>query len=148
LWPVHRLNLREIQPNFFMRNTRIIVSALATFCVAAFTATSILDVQAAEKPKHSMEDIMKKGMKGDDSLLKKVTEDRATDAEKKLLVAYFQALTQHEPEKGDAASWKAKTAALLAATQKVVKGDKAALAQLKETSNCKACHNVHKGDKK
>lgn len=138
----------KFSPIFFMRNTRIIVSALAIACVAVVTTAVTLDAQAAEKPKYSMEDIMKKGLKGDDSLLKKVTEDRATDEEKKLLVGYFQALTHHEPSKGDAASWKAKTGALLAATQKVVKGDKAALAQLKEASNCKACHNVHKGDKK
>ncbi len=131
-----------------MRNTRIILSAVATFCVAALTATTILDVQAAEKPKYSMEEIMKTGMKGDTSVLKKVVDGVATDAEKKQLLAYVQALTQHEPSKGDAASWKAKTSALVAVTQKVVNGDKAAIAQLKEASNCKACHNVHKGDKK
>lgn len=131
-----------------MRNTRIIVSALATFCVAAVTATAILDANAVEKPKYSMEDIMKKGMKGDTSLLKKVMEGTASDAEKKELLEYVKALPQHEPPKGDAASWKAKTAALIAATEKVVHGDKAAVAALKEASNCKACHSAHKGDKK
>ncbi len=132
-----------------MRNTRIIVSALATFCVAALTATSLFDVQAADnKPKYSMEEIMKTGMKGDTSTLKKVVDGVATDAEKKQLVEYCKALTQQEPAKGDAASWKTKTAALLAAAEKVAAGDKAAIAVLKETSNCKACHSVHKGDKK
>jgi len=131
-----------------MRNTRIIVSALATFCVAALTATTLFDVQAADKPKFSMEEIMKTGMKGDTSTLKKVVDGVATDAEKKQLLAYFQALTQHSPAKGDEASWKAKTSALVAVTQKIVNGDKAAIAQLKEASNCKACHSVHKGEKK
>lgn len=132
-----------------MRNTRIIVSALATFCVAVFTATSLFDVQAADnKPKYSMEEIMKQGMKGDTSILKKVVDGVATDAEKKQLVEYCKALTKLEPSKGDAESWKKKTAALLAAAEKVAGGDKAAVAALKETSNCKACHSVHKGDKK
>ncbi|MGV3754758.1 MAG: hypothetical protein ACO1QS_05205 [Verrucomicrobiota bacterium] len=131
-----------------MRNTRIIVSALATFCVAALTATTLFDLQAADKPKFSMEEIMKTGMKGDTSTLKKVVDGLATDAEKKQLVEYCKALTQHEPAKGDAESWKKKTAALLAAAEKVAGGDKAAIALLKETSNCKACHSVHKGEKK
>src|SRR5688500_18214168 len=108
-----------------MRNTRIIVSALATFCVAAIAATSVFDVQAADnKPKYSMEDIMKTGMKGDTSTLKKVVDGVATEAEKKQLVEYCKALAQHEPAKGDAASWKTKTAALLAAAEKVANGDK------------------------
>ncbi len=128
-----------------MRKTKIVVSALATLCVAV----SLVSLQAAEKAKtkYSMDDIMKKGMKGDASLLKKTMEGTASDADKKLLLEYVKDLAQHEPEKGDAASWKTKTAALIAATQKVVGGDKAAVAQLKEASNCKACHSVHKGDK-
>lgn len=128
-----------------MRKIKIVVSALATLCVAV----SLISLQAAEKAKtkYSMEDIMKKGMKGDTSLLKKTMEGTASDADKKLLLDYVKDLAQHNPEKGDAASWKSKTAALVAATQKVVEGDKSALPKLKEASNCKACHSVHKGDK-
>jgi len=130
-----------------MRNTKIVVSALATLCVAVSLVSIQAAEKAAEKTKYSMEDIMKKGMKGDTSLLKKTIEGTASDADKKQLLEYVKDLAQHSPEKGDAASWKAKTAALIAATQKVVGGDKAAVAQLKEASNCKACHSVHKGDK-
>ena len=128
-----------------MRKIKIVASALATLCVAV----SLVSLQAAEKAKtkYSMEDIMKKGMKGDTSLLKKTMEGTASDADKKLLLDYVKDLAQHNPEKGDAASWKSKTAALIAATQKVAEGDKSALPKLKEASNCKACHSVHKGDK-
>lgn len=128
-----------------MRKTKLVLSAVASLCVAV----SLISVQAAEKAKtkYSMDDIMKKGMKGDNSLLKKTMEGTASDADKKLLLEYVKDLASHHPEKGDEASWKAKTAALIAATQKVVDGDKTAVPKLKEASNCKACHSVHKGDK-
>ena len=49
------------------------------------------------------------------------------------------------PPKGDAESWKAKTAALKSAAEGVLKGEKGAEEALKKAANCAACHKVHKG---
>lgn len=129
-----------------MRKKHILITTLSV--VAAFAALTCWQFQAkAAEAKYSMEDIMKKGMKGDHSLLKKVESGSASDADKKLLLAYFQAMAQFKPEKGDMASWKAKTGKLVAIGQKIAAGDASAAGMLKQAANCKECHKVHKGDK-
>ena len=117
------------------------VAAIAALVFGAFT----LNASAAE-PKHSMEDIMKKGLKGKTSLLAKALGGTASKDDLKLLVDYCKSLEQHKPDKGSAESWKEKTAALTAAAQKVADGGgKDEKAALKKASHCKNCHNVHKG---
>ena len=67
----------------FFRST-IIISA---FAFATSFASSLVMAKDYE-----MEDIMKKGMKGDDSLVKKIVEGRASDEEKALFTEYCEAL--------------------------------------------------------
>lgn len=109
-------------------------------CVLGLLTAVVVGVQA-EAAKISIKNVMKTCMKG--GLLKKVIDGNATDAEKAKLVEQFEALTADKPPKGDEASWKDKTAALLAGAQDAAAGK--GVDKLKAASNCKACHSVHKG---
>jgi hypothetical protein len=110
-----------------------IFAALAVF-------TSFASAKKSEE--HEIfEEIMKKGFKGSKEkppLLKKVMGGSATEEEKEKLTEYIKKLATLKPPKGDAESWKEKTQALVLAAEK---ND---LKALKNTSNCKACHKVHK----
>jgi len=89
--------------------------------------------------------IMKEGFKGDTSLNKKVGGGTATADEKKRFLTLAEALGKAKPGKGDEESWKTKTKALTEATQAAVDGKGNAGELLKAAANCKACHDVHKG---
>lgn len=98
----------------------------------------------ATSGKLSIKQIMEKAHKGNDTLLTRSLAKKAKPEEVKELLGYYQALTALKPGKGDEASWKAKTAALVAAADLLVKNDDKGLAGLKAASDCKACHSVHK----
>lgn len=91
-----------------------------------------------EKPKYTIKDVMKTAHKAG-TLKDKVVNGTATDEEKKLLIAMYEAMATSKPPKGAEASWKEKTAALLVAAKE---GD---VDKLKAASNCMACHREHKG---
>lgn len=120
---------------------RTVLACLTMGVAAAFFT------QAAEKPKYTTEEVMKTLHKGKESLGKKVSDGNGTKEDFKKLLEYYPSLILNEPSKGDAASWKTKTTALLKATQALDKGTPGALDQFKEAVNCKACHSVHKEDK-
>ena len=94
---------------------------------------------AEEKDAPTIKEVMKKCMAGKGALCGKVASGKATDEEKKELLAAFEALCKATPPKGEADSWKDKTKALVEAAKK---GDSKAL---KAAANCKACHDLHKG---
>ncbi len=103
---------------------------------------------AAEEKGKTIKQIMKQGHqapKGQMALCAKVAgkEPSKEDAEK--LLALYKDLAACKPPKGDEASWKEKTTALITATEGVIKGEKGASAALKKAVNCMACHKVHKG---
>jgi hypothetical protein len=113
---------------------------------ACFAALSVVaSVQAEDRGgnhKYSLEDVMKKGMKG--GLCKKVARGRAKKDEVKTLIAMFAAMAGQKPHKGDAKSWQAKCASLLTAAKQVQAGVAGAGAKLAGAAKCKACHTVHK----
>jgi mono/diheme cytochrome c family protein len=74
-----------------------------------------------------------------------VADGKATAEEKKQLVEFYVALAANKPPKGDEASWKEKTAALLAAAKDAEAGKEGAGAALTKAVNCMACHSAHKG---
>lgn len=86
---------------------------------------------------------MKEAMKG--GLCKTVAEGKASDEEKKQLLELFKGMLEAKPPRGDAADWKEKCEALIAGAQAAIDGKDDASAQLKKAANCKACHDVHKG---
>ncbi len=104
--------------------------------IVALVTTTWMAAHAADKPKHSIKEVMKVAMKG--GLNKKVADGGASDDEKKQLVEMYESMVANTPKKGDAADWKTKTDALLTAAKGT---DGAALLK---AANCKACHDSHK----
>ena len=118
------------------------------FClvmVALLGVTMMVTLGASaddKEEKSTIKNIMKKYMKG--GLCKKVASGKASDEEKAQLVVMFTALAKAKPKKGDEASWKTKTSALVKAAEAAKAGDSGAGTALKMAANCKACHSVHK----
>ena len=97
-----------------------------------------------DKPKFTTKQVMKAAhAKG--ALKDKVVAGTASAEEKKQLVECYTALAANKPPKGEEASWKEKTAALLAAAKDAEAGKEGAGAALAKAANCAACHSVHKG---
>ena len=91
--------------------------------------------------------VMKDHFKGDTSDIKKATKGELSKDEATKLLAALKSLSPAKPSKGDEASWKEKTAALVLAGEKLEKGDADAGAAVKAAANCKACHDVHREKK-
>lgn len=100
--------------------------------------------QKTDKPKYTTEEVMKKAHKGDTSLVKKVQSGKANKAEIAQLHEYYKSMAEQAPPKGDTASWKAKTHALVQATELLAEGDPKGPAAFKTAVNCKACHELHR----
>ena len=77
-----------------------------------------------------------------------VLEGRASDDELKTLVTLVGMMEGTKAPKGDQKGYDKLVSEFIAATNKVGGGDKSpeALKALKDTSNCKKCHNPHKPD--
>ena len=124
----------------YITRTLIVSLAAATLTLGLF---SVVNGQA--KPKYTIKQIMKDGLKG--GLAKKVVDGEATDKEKIQLLDYAIALYETKPKKGEAASWTKLTGNLVTAAAKVAIDPKAGTEALGKAVNCKACHNKHKYDK-
>jgi hypothetical protein len=116
---------------------------LAGLVAVAIGGTAVT-LMAADKL--AIGEVMKKGFKGKQSLVVKVTEGKASAEEARKLLDLVKNLGANTPPHGDAASWKAKTDAVVKAAEGVVAGNKDAIEQLRTATNCKACHNVHNPD--
>ena len=123
-------------------NTRTITAALAAAILALGLAAT---ASADSKPKYTIKQIMKDGLKG--GLAKKVIGGKASEKEKIQLLDYAISLYETQPKKGDPASWTKLTGNLVAAAAKVAIDPKAGTAALGKALDCKACHNKHKYDK-
>jgi surface antigen len=103
-----------------------------------------LAVQAQDKPKYSIKDVMQKAHKG--GLMKKVADGKATPEEKKQLLEFYEALAANKPPVGDEADWKVKTSAIVAAARAAAEGDEKAAEKLQASAGkCADCHKAHKG---
>jgi hypothetical protein len=92
------------------------------------------------QPKFTIKDVMKQAhAKG--KLRDKVAAGMASDEEKRQLVEYYEALAANKPPRGDEASWKEKTAALVKAAKDAQGGNHDALKMV----DCQGCHKAHKG---
>ena len=116
---------------------------VASIVVVIGWAMLSLTSGAQDKAKHSIKDVMQACMKG--GLCKKVASGEASAEDKAKLVEMFEALAADKPPKGDDASWKEKTAALVAAAKDCAAGKDGAGAALGKAANCMGCHSVHKG---
>ncbi|MBA60972.1 MAG: hypothetical protein CMJ76_01280 [Planctomycetaceae bacterium] len=74
----------------------------------------------------------------------KVIKGEATEAERKLFVAYVKALPANKPPKGAPESWKKLTEILVKATEAHLAGKEDSAEALTKAMNCKVCHTPHK----
>ena len=122
-----------------------VLTVIVTVTILGVAAMQL--ARAAEaKAKYTIKEVMKATNKGDASIGKRVAQGMGTPEDFAKLVEYYSALPHCTPEKGDKASWEAKSAALLKAAQGLKPGDAASLAAYKKAANCKACHSAHKPD--
>jgi surface antigen len=122
--------------------TRLMIAVCAVGILAGglFAVSSTAEEKEAEKITNKQ--VMQKCMKG--GLCKKVGGGEASDEEKAELLKMFKALAANKPPKGEEASWKAKTKALVDGAQAAVDGKENAGALLMKAANCKACHDAHR----
>lgn len=90
----------------------------------------------------TISDVMNQANKGQDSLLKAVLGGEATEEQKQELVRLYEALPGQKPPMGPEEEWVMKTDALVAAAKAVAEGQEDGLQQLRQASNCKACHST------
>ncbi len=121
--------------------------SILTVAGAALLTAGFLSLHAADKPKHSIKEVMEQGFKGKTSAAARVGKGEGTKDDFKLLAELTRDLPLNTPEMGDAKAWKTKTTALAAAAKALADGKAGALEQWKEAANCKACHTDHKPEK-
>jgi len=109
--------------------------------VACIVLGLAVAVAAAAEPAFTTKQVMKEAHKG--GLKDKVVAGKASDDEKKQLVALYEALALNKPPKGEESSWKEKTSALISAAKEAQEGK--GTDKLKAAADCKGCHSVHKG---
>ncbi|MBI2823221.1 MAG: hypothetical protein HYX69_00865 [Planctomycetia bacterium] len=97
---------------------------------------------AEDKPKYTIKQVMKEAHK--DGLMKKVAEGKGTKADAEKLLELYQALAANKPPKGDAADWRTKTEALVAAAKEAVAAKPDFGKALTKAANCADCHKAHK----
>ena len=117
---------------------RLVLAAALALGIAALVG----DSQAQDKAKFTISEVMLKGHKS--GLSGKVVSGKASEAEMKELVTYYESLVLNKPGKGDAAEFKKKCEDMLKAAKGCVAGDKDAPATLKKLLNCAECHKVYK----
>jgi len=121
--------------------------SILTVAVTALLSAGFLTLQAADKPKHSIKEVMEQGFKGKTSAAARVGKGEGTKDDFKLLAELTRDLPLNTPEMGDAKAWKTKATALATAAKALADGKVGALEQWKEAANCKACHTDHKPEK-
>ena len=94
--------------------------------------------------------LMKEGLKGDDSPLAKVLDEKASKKEIGDLAKLIKTMDGTKAPVGDQDAYDEKVAELIAAMDAIAGGADTpdAFNRLDEASNCKACHSDHKPKKK
>lgn len=111
---------------------------------AALAAFSLVSLSAEED---AIETFMKKYHKapqGTDPVCKKACNGAASAAEVAELLAGYETIAALTPPKGEEASWKEKTGAVITSLKDLQASKENAAADLKKAMNCKGCHSVHK----
>jgi hypothetical protein len=121
--------------------------------LSVLSVTALVGVASILPARAESEDSIKgfmkschKAPKGVDPICKKAVQGTASPEEIKRLIAGYKMMAKEKPEKGDLASWKEKTAALVKTSSALLKNTDEARAAYKQAVDCKACHSVHKED--
>ncbi len=110
-------------------------------------AGSIL-IGASVRADDVIEDVMKEGFKGKESIAAKIGKGEASDADKKKMAELVAKLIGTKPPQGDAKAWVDKIAKLDVAAKAIAAGKADAAELWKAASNCKACHKDYKPEDK
>ncbi len=121
-----------------MRRFYFPVAVLCLSCIAL--ANNLVETK-------TVKEVMKAGFAGDSSLCKKVLSGESSDEEKKKFLDLMIDLVENKAPKGDEMEWKMQAGTAMVAAAKVVTGREGSLEELKEATNCKACHDKFKGKK-
>lgn len=113
--------------------------------LVAFLGLGCIALAGGLLEKKTIKQVMKAGFAGDNSLCKKVVTGDASDDEKKEFLNLLIDLVENDAPKGEEIQWKMQSGRALLAAAKVVAGREGATDELKEATNCKACHDVFKG---
>lgn len=125
--------------------TKTALRASAVLAVAFGLCVTGLTAADAKNPIKEAMQKYHKAPKGTDPVCKKAGAGQASKDEIKGMLAAYKAMAAAKPPQGDDASWKTKVAALVKATEALDNGAADGPAQYKAASNCKACHEPHKG---
>lgn len=122
-----------------LKNTICLLTVVG--CTAFLVASTSNNAVSADE-ELNIKQIMKQAFKGD--LVRKVGTNKATAEEKQQLLEMSKAMAGMKPPVGSSESWTEKTDALIAAVEASIQGKPEASTLLKKTTNCAACHKVHK----
>jgi cytochrome c556 len=124
------------------------ITILLTLSISLLASSVFRSVAADEKKDESaIGKVMKDHFKGDTSDIKKATKGELSKDEVTKLLAALKTLPTAKPSKGESASWKEKSEALVLAGEKLEKGDAGAGDAVKAAANCKSCHDAHRAKK-
>lgn len=121
----------------------MVVSVCGVLVIAMLVSMASYQATGGEKPKYTIKEVMTEAHK--DGLLTKVRKGEGDKKDAERLLELYTALSKNTPPAGEKDSWKKFTDGIIAAAKDAVKGDAAALKNLKEAVNCMACHKAHKG---
>jgi hypothetical protein len=122
-----------------------IVRCVAPAAIILGLASALTVIHAAEfdESRRVVIAAMRRVFRGPDALIEKATAGEASEPEKQKLLKVLTDMAAVPAARGDAASWKGRTEALVAAAQDLVDGKEGARDRLRAASACKACHQAH-----
>lgn len=123
---------------------KLLSVAVALYFVAGSALVWAQDGDGEREPKYSIEEVMEQAHAGEDSLLAKVADGKASAEEKVQLLDLYLSMLENDPPVGDAAAFHEKANEAVAAVARVVVGRDGAEGELKRAVNCAACHKEHK----
>ena len=118
---------------------------VSSIAIVAILLLGFSHANSFNAEKKTIKEVMKAGMAGNTSLLKKVLSGDASAEEKMKLLDLLIDLVENDAPKGDETEWKMMAGMAMLTAAKVVAGREGAIDELKKASDCKSCHDKFKG---
>jgi hypothetical protein len=118
---------------------------VSSIAMAAILLLGFSHANSFNAEKKTIKEVMKAGMAGNTSLLKKVLSGDASAEEKMKLLDLLIDLVENDAPKGDETEWKMMAGMSMLTAAKVVAGREGAIDELKKATDCKSCHDKFKG---
>ena len=118
---------------------------VSSIAIVAMLLLGFSHANSFNAEKKTIKEVMKAGMAGNTSLLKKVLSGDASAEEKMKLLDLLIDLVENDAPKGDETEWKMMAGMSMLTAAKVVAGREGAIDELKKATDCKSCHDKFKG---